>query len=451
MSKLLNRTQSGQAPKQRVTDPMTVSTLATIYGCCGLFDLCSDADLMSLTFEGSSQFLDWLGWERSSVCRIKKNFITYVAPSGTAAGEPTSAVTADPCDDPTTVEFGVCDFTLEDFGRLRKAGPIRDVTMNDVRLCDAQPRYRLDGTPITDDMEYDMVLANEVILQDLKRLVITGNAATPGEWDGLEHLVKTGYVNSRGLHCRSMDSNVIDWNANSLDGGAGITWNGQALGTGYDFIDVLLAVFRRVKQRIEWAPPLAAQGLQVGDIALVLPSHYIDCILNFYTCWRVCPGQQYNENNLNSLEARNFRNTLDGGKFGAGHITLHGFDIPLLPYDWGLIKGPTRFDAYLLVSQVGNIKTLQGQYLDLASVPSKTGGLWDVTDGGRMLTWLNQDQTCFERVVEFRPRMLGWAPFLQTRFMDLKCPTPGAILSPDPLDTSFFVETSLSAAYCPPA
>lgn len=447
MPKLLNQQKNRAAPND-----LSVSALATIYGCCGLFDLCSDADLMSLSFQGAEPFLDWIGWERTDVCRIKKNFITYVAPAGTQDGSPTSSVTADPCAEPNTVEYGVCDFTLEDFGRLREAGPVRDITMNDVRLCEAQPRYRLDGVPITDDMEYDMRLATEVIMQDFKRLTITGAKETGGQWDGLEALVKTNHISSTGIHCHSMDSNIIDWNANNLDGGAGITWNGVAQPATKGIIDFLMAAWRLDMQRIGWSPALAAQsgmGANV-DAVLVLPSYYIDCILNLYTCWRVCPGGQYNETNLNSLEARAFRSSLDGGRFGAGKIYLHSKEIALLPYDWGLVKGPTRFDMYFLVGAVGNIKTIQGQYLDLSKVPSKTNGEYDVTDGGRLLTWINRDQTCIERVIEMRPRLLSWAPFLQTRFQDVKCDDRlGPQFLPDPLETSFRVETSLSVANCP--
>jgi hypothetical protein len=324
--------------------------------------------------------------------------------------------------------------------------------MVDVRLCEAQPRYRLDGVPITNDDEYDMRLATEVIMQDFKRLAIDGDKSNAGEWDGLSKLVKTNHTASNGLHCRSMDSNIIDWNANNLDGGAGITWNGVAQPTTKGIIDFLIAAWRLAMQRISWSPALAAQsgnGANV-DAVLLLPSFYIDCILNLFTCWRVCPGGQYNETNLNSLEARTFRNTLDGGRFGAGRIFLHSKEIALLPYDWGLTKGPTRFDMYFLVGAVGNIKTIQGQYLDLSKVPGRTNGRFDVTDGGRLLTWMNSDQTCVERVVEMRPRLLSWAPYLQTRFQDVKCDDRlGPMYLPDPQATSFFPETSLSVVNCP--
>jgi len=429
--------------KQRLTE----STLATIYGCCGLFDMCADQDLMSLSFEGTSKFLDWLGWERTNICVVKKSFITWVRPEYTG-GRATAGYLADPCAEPNSVQWGECDFTLEDWGRLRRAGPVRDITKTDVRYCEAQPRYRLDGSPISDDREYDMVIATEVLLQDLKRLIVTGNGATGGQFDGLQQLVATGYVNSAGRRCEIMDSIVVDWNSNGTDGGAGVTWNGNAVAATFNLVDVLLAIYRRIVQRISWAPPLAARGLAVGDIAIVMPTGFIDCLLNAYTCWRVCDGGQYDETVLNSLEGRQFRDTLNGGMFGAGRIFLHGFEVPIIPYDWGLINGPTTFDMYVLTGQVGAIKLVQGQYNDMAPVTKARPDRY-YTDGGRLLTWSDDDETCERQVVEMQPRLLCWAPWAQARIQNVRCATVAGPLSPDPTDTSFFPESSFSVAACP--
>jgi len=434
-------------PKQIQVQRLTESSLATIYGCCGLFDMCTDEDLMSLSFEGVSQFLDWIGWERTSICVVKKSFITWIRPEY-SGGVATAGYLADPCAAPNGVEWGECDFTLEDWGRLRRAGPTRDITQVDVRYCERQPRYRLDGSPINDDREYDMVIATEVLLQDLKRLIVTGNAATGGQFDGLQRLVRTGYTNSAGRSCEIMDSIVIDWNGNGMAGGAGMTWNGNAIAATYNMVDVLLAAYRRVRQRIMWAPPLAARPLTPGDIVLAMPSSFIDCFLNHYTCWRVCEGEAYNENNLNSLEGRQFRDKLNGGMFGAGRIYLHGFEIPIMPYDWGLINGPTTFDMYMLTGQVGPIKLLQGQYNDMAPATRRRPDRY-YTDGGRLLTWSEDDETCEERHVEMQPRLLCWAPWAQVRIQDVVCDTVAGPLSPDPTETSFFPESSFEVAACP--
>ncbi|MCJ7761493.1 hypothetical protein MUP59_10215, partial [Candidatus Bathyarchaeota archaeon] len=351
-------------------EELTVSSLATIYGCCGYFSACSDADLMSLSMEGTSKFLDWIGWERTNVCNIVKNFITWVRPEPNISGNRSVGYLANACGDSNGVGWGSCDFTLTDWALLRRHGPVRNATRNDVIYCERQPRYRLDGTPITDDAEYDMALVMEVITQDLKRMLIDGNALVDGQFDGLERLVKNGYTNSKGVSCSSMDSLVVDWNGNDMDGGNGITINGNAIANTFDMVEVLLAVVRRIMDRIQLAPQLAKESMNVGDIVIVAPTHLIRCLLDAYTCWSVCPGQQYREANLNTYEARTFRNNLNGGMFGSGKIFLDQMEIPLIPYNWGLIKTPTLSDMYVLTGSVGSVKAISGQYNDLATTPS---------------------------------------------------------------------------------
>lgn len=426
-----------------VKNRLTESAVPTIYGCEGLFDICGDADLMSLSFEGSNRFLDWIGWERTDVCQIIKNFITWVRPS--YSGETASVgYLADPCADPNGVEWGGCDFQLLDFARLRRGGPVRDITkVTGLRLCEQQPRYRLDGTQINNDREYDMRLVVEALLQDLKRMIVNGNGGIEGQFYGFNSLVKTGYLDTKGRRCSSMDSVIIDMNGNDMDGGAGMTWNGQPIDAVYNFIDILLATFRAIRQRISWAPALAAQPYNVGDIVLVAPTQLLRCILNAFTCWSVCPGQQYREANLNTFEARSFRDTLMGGAFGDGRIYLDGVEIPLIAYDWGLINGPTTFDAFLLTGQIGNLKTIQGQYNDMAGAASARPDRYS-TDGGRLLSWSEDDMTCEQQIVEWQPRLLSWAPWAQVRFQDITCRQPGPVLSPDPTMTSFFPETSFN-------
>lgn len=428
---------------------LAVDDLATIYGCCGLFDLCADEDLMSLHFQGADPFLDWLGWQGTLDCLIMREFIAWMRPEY-SQGVRTVGYLDNPCDDPNEVEWGKCDFCLEDFARLRREGPVRDVTYNDVRYCFKQPRYRLDGTMINDDREYDARVITEVILQDFRRMLVTGNAVTGGQFNGLQQLVATGYTNTSGGACQMMDSIVVDWNSNGVAGGAGITWNGNAVAATYNLVDVILAVFRRIVQRIKWSPVLGAQGLQVGDIVLVLPTFLTRCLLDAYTCWSVCNGSQYNEVAIQSYEARTFRNNLNGGMFQAGRIWLDGFEIPLIAYDWELINGPTRGDMYMLTGQIGNVKTLHGEFLNMSTVPGAypdTGYFY--TDGGRLLWWTERDHTCVKQVGEFRPRLVSWAPWSNARFQNVRCDIPGGPLSPDPAETSFFPMSSFSIAECP--
>lgn len=432
--------------KSRIGGDLSISDAATIYGCCGIFDLCGDSDLMSLSFAKTEPFLDWLGWEPTKVCEIKKNFITWERPAY-AQGSPTSDIVADPCADGNGVEWGECDFTLDHFGRLRRRSPTRDVTRITLRLCDNQPRYRLDGQQIRDDDEYDMRIVTEVLLQALKRLVITGNHATPGSFDGLNVLVNNAYVNSRGRRCSIMDSIVVDMNGNGMAGGAGSTWNGAPIGAGYNFIQILLAVYQRIRARIRMAGALSG-NLAVGDMILAAPSTLIQCILNTFACWSTC-GMVDAIPAGDVQQVMAYRNSLNGGMFGAGRIFLDGFEIPLIAYDWGLIQSPTLFDAFLLTNKVGGVRLINGQYNDMRDLGNAVSGYYQATDGGRLLTYVGElDNTCYNRTVEMQPRMLMWAPWAQARFHDVQCNQPGGVLSPDPL-SSFFPETSFSVADCP--
>jgi hypothetical protein len=421
---------------------LSVSDAATMYACCGLFDLCTDRDLMSLSFEGQQPFLDWLGWQASNQCIERKSFISWVRPEECA-----EAYLGDPCADPVQGEFGTCDFLLEDFGRLRATSPVRDITFNDVQYCAAQPRYRLDGSLIEDVREWDVRVATEILIQSLQRLVVTGNAATGGQFDGLLRLHRTNYVDPTGHPCHMMDSIVIDWNQNDMGGGAGITWNGAAVGDGFDLVDVLLAAWRQVKRRISWSPALASRAWSPGNTVLVMPGFLAHCLLDHYTCWSVCP-----DSTILTYEGRQFRETLNGGLFGFGQISLDGDTIPVVAYDWGLIDGPTRGTIMMLTNELGGMRLINGQYLDMRA-PGASGypgarQKFEYLDGGRLLTWSESDETCIHQRVEMRPRILSWAPWAQIRIEDVRCGGPGPVISPDPCDTSFYPETSFSAAEC---
>jgi hypothetical protein len=145
---------------------------------------------------------------------------------------------------------------------------------------------------------------------------------------------------------------------------------------------------------------------------------------------------------------------LMGGLFGQGKINIHGIEIPLLGYDWGgMITGPTRGDIYLLVGQIGNVKTMHYEYLNMANVPQANypaaSEVFMASDNGKFLHWTKFDETCVQRHMEIRPRIISWAPWTNARFQNVRCTTPlGDPLSGDPCETSFFPETSFSVAAC---
>lgn len=430
----------------KTVERLTVSSLATIYGCSGLFDLCGQDDLISLTMQGSSPFLDWVGWSGTEVCRVEYEFINWVRPD---EGSERTGWLADPCADGNSVEFGVGAFRYDDFGRLRRHAPVQDITKDHLRLCDRQPRYRLDGTRIDNDMEFRSMLTAEAISQDLHTLAIDGNKSTGGQFDGFGQIVKTGYTDYTGKRIYLMDSIVIEWNHNSVSGGAGITWTdgrgARNVPANKNLVDVLREAWRIVRQRISWSPTLNAQQLRVGDVIILATTEMCEEIKDLFTYWSVYPGAQYYEAAFQTLEGREFRDSLDGGLFGDGAINLYGFTVPLLGYNWSLQKGPVTSDIYLLVRGVGNVRTLYGEFNSMIPVPRKDVEFM-VTDGGRFLHWINNDHTCVEQYMEFQPRIIAFAPWTLVKIQNVTARRAGGFMSPDPLATSYFPESSFVIA-----
>lgn len=424
---------------------LTLSTLGSLTGCCGLFMDQSDNALFSLTMQ-DEPFLAWLQWTANDECRQFVKLLSYTGPSGTAAGTQGTGEKA-ACDDAAGVEFGTCEILLPDKGRLARSGPVRDLTENNRKLWMEQPVYTLNGQRIDDDLVWSTVLAGRVVYDDLKRMVITGNASSANQFEGLERLVNTGYVNvTNGVRCTAMDSIVVNWANHAM----GYTLNGT-----HSLIDYLIAIVRRIRQRVIWA---GMGGIATGDQVIMLPTFLRDCLLDAYTCWSVCPGAQYNEANLNTFEARTFRNGLNGGAYGMGQIFVDSVPVPIITYDWQAVTSSAPYftgDIYVLTRALsnGSVPVLRGQYIDMAQPANRFAEVagnahYKATDGGRFLWYWKTDNECIQPTVVFRPNVWCSAPWAQARIQDVACVGPLNPLSPDPT-SAYYAEDYLQTAFCP--
>lgn len=427
----------------------TLGTLGELYGTNALFSLSGQDDLLSLSMQGGgSRFLDWLMFEGTDEAVLEKDFITWIR--GEEASE--AGWVSDPCADGDAVEFGDGRFRVTDFGRLRRHSDNNDITVDHLKQSHAQRRLRLDGTPITGDLEFRALLNGEAIRTTLMKLLVTGNASTGGQFDGLQQLVKTGYTDyqtSRVL--KTMDSMIIDWNGNDLDGGSGMTWSdgrvtNQAITSTNTLVDALRATYTFAKQRISMSPMLASQGQRPGDCIILTTAQGAEKLMDQYVYWSVYPDATGYASSFDSREARELRDNLSGGLYGQGRIYLYGDEIPIIKHDPGMIVGGNRVDYYMLWRGVGAVQTLYGQYNDMTSVPSKAEKFF-VTDNGKFLHWMESDHTCVSQYTELRPRLVMNAPWLNARIQDVYIDTPGGLFSTDPWSgTSFFPETSFIAA-----
>lgn len=422
---------------------LTLSTLPSMYGASALFAMCGASDLLSLTLEGDP-FLDWLGWQANNESRQLVKLITYIGPQGTAAGNASNGAAA-ACDDASGVEFGKAEWMMPDKGRLKRAGPVRDLTENNRKPCNEYPLFTKDRRQITDDLMWSLTLAGTTIFQDLKRMVINGNASNANEFSGLETLVNTGYRDmNTGALVRSMDSLVTNWGSQPM------TYKPN--GT-HQFIDYLIDTIRRIRTRAVWS---SLGGIATGDQVLMMPAFLRDALLDVFTCWSVCPGAQYNETNLNSLEARTFRNTLNGGLYGMGQIFVDSIPLPIMTYDWSDIGQAAPYhtgDIYVLTRRIGNMPVLWGQYVDMtqpaARFQEESGaGHYKATDGGRFLAYWKTDNECIQPVMVMRPNIYLSAPWAQARFVGVGAVRPLAPLSADPT-SSYYAESNLGLATTP--
>jgi len=422
---------------------LTLSTLPSWYGCCGLWSPGGANDLMSLAIE-DEPFLSWLGFVPNDECKQFIKLLTYVGPAGTATNtEATGAAAA--CDDAPGVEFGTCEILLPDKGRLKRSTPVRDITENNRKPWESYPIATKDGQRITDELMWSMMMAGIVLKQDIKRMLITGNASNANQFSGLQALVNTGYRNMHdGRRCSAMDSTVLDW------GSQAFSYKPNGVN---GFADYLGAIIRRIKTR--------AMNSQLGlpgpdDMVLVMPSYLRDGLLDYWTCYTVCPGAQYNETNLNTYEARQYRLTLNGGAFGMGQVFVDGQSVPIIVYDWQTFGSAAPYwtgDIYVLTRAIGGLRVMTGQYIDMtnpANAFAEQIGYphYRATDNGRFLTYSKTDNECVNATVLIRPNLWLNAPWAQARIMNVAAMTPLVPLSFDPT-SSYYAEQYLNPALCP--
>lgn len=420
---------------QRLTLATNVPDSPFIADATPFFARCEN-ELMTLSYGGRMGLMDLFNWSTSDVYTKTFNFLTYVRPAY-STGSPTAGHLSDPCADPNGIDFGTSQITLDGFGRYGRMGPTREI-LKATRYCETDPRYRLDGRLITSEFEWDLAFILDVLRQDLFRHIVTGNASTPGQFDGLQQWINTGYDSSM------LDSYVVNWAGNDIDGTGGgtKTLNGNNLPAGTHLINLLLELFRRFRQRITWSPTLATQELNGRNMVLVLPTFLASCLLDAFTCWSVCEGGEFNPVNLMTYEARNFRDSLNGGRYGGGFIRLDGQVIDLFPYDWGTINGTDRGDIYFLTLSVGNQQLWEGETLDAgaaaAEMQREGHNEYFSTDGGRIIGVTEVDNLCRTTKAWIRPRLINRAPWLQARISNVECTRILAPISPDPTESSFY-------------
>lgn len=409
--------QNGLFSNVRVKETSLTAFSNTLYGCTGLFGMCGPDEIIGMTMV-DDPLVDWLGFVPDTICEKFIKGWTYTDVKGTADGSPVGHVYGEQCDDPPSSEKGVCEFFIGDFGTLRACGETVKVGDIGLRKCDKQPTYTIpvEGVGpirIDNDLDLETIAGTQTIKHELSRLLITGDKTVAGQFDGLANLVKTGFYSIDQKRCQELDSVVVNWAGDHMDGAV----NGHG-----SIITKIRDVWRRIAQRISWT------GLgkpAEGDVVLVMPSFLAWELLDEWAFWSFREQNSLSNQVVyrDAYELRDIREKYSQGLYGAGYITVDGFNIHIIAHDWMI---PTQdapdfiSDIYLLVRRIGGRRVLQGQYIPLdmgADAVAQYAGYnyfqTDTLQGGRMLRWMKFDNACVMPCGMLRPRMYLETPWAQ--------------------------------------
>lgn len=425
---------------------LTANT-TTLYGCTGLFGLCGPDEVLGLSLT-DDKLIEWMGWQSNSVCEQFIKFLTYVDVTGTAAGTPESTAMSGPCVDPIEAEKGTFEFFLGDKGLMGAAGQPIALTKVGERKCDKQPTYTLpfpgfpNGVRIDNDIDLEAIVSAEALKADLSRKLITGDKTTAGEFDGLEQLVNTGYVDVKtGALNAGIDSTIVAWANDNMDGAV------NGLG---NIIAMVIALVRRIKHRVA----LTGRGnISLGDMVLVMPTFLRDCFLDAFACYGLCVPSAFNELFRDNLAVREFRDKFNGGLFGDGYITVDGVPIPIITHDWLAIgqagAGIFTSDIYLLTKRIGSTSVLYGQYHPMNEAVQVAAGFgadhYRTLQGGRLIQWSKWDNLCLQTALAIKPNVYLAAPWAQARITNVACTPLFAPISNNP-QSAYFPSTKTVAS-----
>jgi len=409
----------------------------TLYGCCGLFSVCGPDAILSRVIQ-DTKFSTWLGWQQNNDCYQFVKTITWIGQEGTAAHDVESSAGA-PCDEPPTVEWGACEYLLEK-GLLRQCGQAIYITVVGERYCDKQPLYTWEGQRINNDLDWQAIMAGMVLQNEVDRLAVVGNRAVAGEFDGLENLVNTGYVDVHTAQpCTPIDSLVVDWGSAAMSAA---------------LITQVIALVRRIRQR-------AARngGIRSEDMVISMPAFLRDCFMDQWVCFGFCDetGDSTSRWETRDREEK-YRG---GGLYGDGYITVDGVDVSLLVNDWipWTSVAPTLCsDIYILTRRIGNLPIMYLQWQNMnegAAALTKQAGYshYTTSDGGRFMHWIRSDELCVQVCLALKPSLFLSAPWAQARVDNVCCETVGDLDPELPQSCNYYaggfppIEVSCPSSY----
>jgi len=399
-------------------------TSYSIYGRNSIFDPCASGDIFGLHVQ-TIGFMNWLGWRPNKFYRRRVEFIPWYGPQGMSGnGEITSGAGA-PCEDPHGWEWGNCGYDLCHKSWYHRAGDSLDPHTIVQERCETSPRYRLNGIQIIDDVEWQMNGIMNTLKMDLIHDLVHGSHTNAWEMNGLESIIKTGYTDEDDTPCSAVDSQLIEWAHDDLDG------EDNGFGNFFNYLDELVT-------EIEWR----ASGIGTiseTDMILLTSRFMATCLLDAYACYTTCGVTNTVDVTDQALRAqqRQARMALNAGPLydgaaAVGYILLKsGRRLPIIVDDAIEFNKPNAnwcTDIYLLSRRVGSIDVLYGEYLDMrvfenrvkAQFPAGTFSA-RADAAGRFVSKGKEDNWCVQMMMGTSPEIYIAAPWAQARISNVCC------------------------------
>lgn len=406
-----------------------------------------DTDPISQVINGGSALMNWIPTRYINDRFEYVSHLEWVAPEGfdgsQTYAEFLAGIELDECAGGIATDWSGFSYQLEG-GRFRwQTKMMKPYQDGGTKYYENQPTYTLRGSnigqPLSSDREWAIARLFMAMQEHYEYILKFGNRANSNmEWDGLDTILRTGYVQSKRV-----GPGVPHW-ADPL------IINGLTIGDTTQLLDAIRRTVRRILSRIR----MRNWTLNQGDLAIVMPSVMWDNIAE-----SVAAGGMYKFTNVYNFDGKVDMsayiaeyNKVRSGGFGWGNITVDGVTIPVIADDnlgmnvtidpggedeQAAISG----DVWVLTRRVNGMTLLEQQFVDWTKLNYPTNGLENIVpmpQGHVRAGWVTEANSCFYYYAEMGGRITTYMQPLQGAIRGVVIPTldtaeheGGAFYSPD--------------------
>jgi hypothetical protein len=288
-----------------------------------------------------------------------------------------------------------------------------------IKYYEGQPIYTLRGSnigqPLSSDKEWAIARLMMAMQQHYDYVLKYGDRANSNmEWDGLDTILRSGYVQAR------------------LDGPGQPHWADPLIinGVGISDVGALLTTIRAAVRRQLTRLRMRNWTLNAGDMAIVMPAVMWDNIAE-----HVAAGGMYRFTNTygftGQVDMSAFiaeYNKVRTGGFGWGNIQVDGTTIPVIVDDnmgmnvtidpGGENEAPgIAGDIWILVRRANGMTLLEQQFVDWTKLDYPTNGLENIVpmpQGHIRAGWVTEANACYYYYGEMAGRIVTYMQPLQT-------------------------------------